>query len=117
MKEKGKDMRMDMMRQMMGNMSGMPPMMEKCMEMCQSMSEGGADKGTAPLGATPEIQALFEEWVKNIEDDIVSLLKGRGSVTISAIATSLKISEESVLFFVGKMAREKQIKITGVSVD
>jgi len=117
MNEKGKDMRMEMMRQMMDNMSGMPPVMEKRVEMCRSMSQGGTDKGAALQNATPEIRALFVEWVKNIEEDISRFLKGKGSVSISDISSELKISEESVLSFITKMAREKQIKITGVSVE
>jgi hypothetical protein len=34
----------------------------------------------------------------------------------SEIAAILKISEESALFFIGKMARENKIKITGIKV-
>ena len=57
------------------------------------------------------------EWVKNIEEDISRFLKGKGSVPLSLIAAELKISEESVTFFVSKMAKEKTLKITGVSID
>jgi hypothetical protein len=35
----------------------------------------------------------------------------------SEIAAKLKISEESALFFIGKMAREKKVKITGIKLQ
>ena len=66
--------------------------------------------------ATSEVRGLFEEWAKAVEDEIVAFLKEKGSSEPSEIAVRLKISEESALYFIGKMAREKKLKITGVSL-
>ena len=66
--------------------------------------------------ATPEVRGLFEEWAKTVEEEIVAFLKEKGSSEGSAIAARLKISEESALYFIGKMAREKKLRITEVRV-
>lgn len=66
--------------------------------------------------ATPELRALFEEWAKAVEEEILGFLKEKGSSNPSEIASKLKISEESTLFLIGKMAREKKLKITGMKL-
>ncbi|RPH70585.1 hypothetical protein EHM76_06540 [bacterium] len=66
--------------------------------------------------ATPEVRGLFEEWAKAVEEEILGLLKDKGTMDPSEIAVKLNISEESALFFIGKMAREKRIKITGIKL-
>jgi hypothetical protein len=66
--------------------------------------------------ATPELRALFEEWAKAVEEEILGFLKEKGSSNPSEIASKLKISEESTLFLIGKMAREKKLKITGMEL-
>ena len=67
--------------------------------------------------ATPEVRGLFEEWARAVEEEIVGLLKNKGMSEPSEIAAKLKISEESALFFIGKMAREKKVKITGIKLQ
>jgi hypothetical protein len=66
--------------------------------------------------ATPEVRGLFEEWAKAVEEEILGFLKEKGSSDPSEIAAKLKISEESSLFFIGKMAKEKKVKIAGVKL-
>ncbi len=87
------------------------------MQMGQQMA--GAIPGSASVAsfATPEIRGLFEEWAKAVEEEIVAFLKEKGSSEPSDIAVRLKISEESALFFIGKMAREKKVKITGIKLS
>ena len=67
--------------------------------------------------ATPEVRSLFEEWARAVEEEIVGLLKDKGTSEPSEIAAKLKISEESALSFIGKMAREKKVKITGIKLQ
>ena len=86
------------------------------MQMNQQMAGAIADAGETMSFATPEIKGLFEEWVKSIEEEILGLLKEKGSSVPSEIATKLKISEESAIFFISKMAREKKLRITGVNL-
>ena len=53
---------------------------------------------------------------KAVEEEIVGFLKEKGSCEPSEIAAKLKISEESALYFIGKMAREKKVKIADVKL-
>ena len=118
MEEKGfgPGMGMEMMKKMGEGMGGMPPMMEMWMKMCQQMTGAVIEIGKMASFATPELRGLFEEWVKEIEDEILEFLKEKESSNPPEIAGKLKISEESALFLVGKMAREKKIKITGIKL-
>lgn len=78
----------------------------------------GAVTGSVSMAsfATPEIRGLFKEWAKAVEEEILGFLKEKGSIEPSEIATKLKISEESVLYFIGKMTKEKKLKITGMEL-
>lgn len=84
------------------------------MQMGQQMAGAVTESASMASFATPELRGLFEEWTKAVEEEIVALLKEKGSSEPSEIAAKLKISEESALFFIGKMARERKLKITGV---
>ncbi len=112
MERKGSGCGMGMMKEMMEGMNGMPPMMEKCMQMLGAASESAS----AASFATPELRGLFDEWVKAVEEEILGFLKEKGTSDPSGIAAKLKISEESAIFLIGKMAREKKIKIAGINL-
>ena len=86
------------------------------MEMSQKMAGAITESASMASFATPEVRGLFEEWAKAVEEEIIGLLKDKESVEPSEIAAKLNISEESALFFIGKMAREKKIKITGIKL-
>lgn len=66
--------------------------------------------------ATPEIRGLFEEWAKAVEGEILEFLKEQQSSTPAEIAAKLTLTEESVLFLIGKLASEGKLKITGVKL-
>ncbi len=86
------------------------------MQMGQQVAGAVTESASMASFATPEVRGLFEEWAKVVEDEIIGLLKDRETSEPSEIASKLKISEESVLFFIGKMAREKKLKVTGVGL-
>ncbi len=86
------------------------------MQMGQQMAGAITESASMASFATPEVRGLFEEWAKAVEEEIVGFLKEKGSSEPSEIAAKLKISEESALYFIGKMAREKKVKITGIKL-
>ena len=95
---------------MMPGMMGFNPM-----EICQTMMNSISDTAKMAGYATPEVQALFEEWSNQVEKEILEILKN-GIVSTSEIAKSMNISEDSVSFFLSKLLRDKKIKITGLEV-
>ena len=86
------------------------------MNMCQQMTGAVIEIGKMASLATPEIRGLFEEWAKAVEGEILEFLKEQKSSTLVEIAAKIKITEESVLFLIGKLAREGKLKITGVKL-
>jgi len=86
------------------------------MQMGQQMTGAITESALMASFATPEVRGLFEEWAKAVEEEILGFLKEKGSSEPSEIATKLKISEESALYFIGKMAMERKLKITGMEL-
>ncbi len=86
------------------------------MQMCQQMAGAVSESASMASFATPEVRGLFEEWVKAVEEEILELSKEKGSCDPSEISAKLKMSEESAIFFIGKMAKEKKVKIAGVKL-
>ncbi len=87
------------------------------MQMCEQMTGTVIEAGRLAGFASPEMRGLFEEWVKALEGEIIELLKEKGICSPSDLAAHLKLSEESVLFLIGKLAREGRLKITGVKLN
>ena len=115
-KEKA-DTRMGMMGEMMKNMmsesGGMPDM---CMGMMKQMTGTMEETANIMFFATPEIRGLFEEWVKVLEEEIIAFVKEKQKTSLSDIAAKLKISEESAVFFIGKLAREHKLTLGEIRV-
>lgn len=101
----------------------MPPMMQKMMEgmkefnpmaMCQAMMTSVGKAAEMAAYATPEVRTLFEEWARSVEDEVLAVLKSRGPLDLTALAGALKISPQSALYFLGKLARDGKVTISGI---
>ncbi len=111
-KEVPKMMRRRMSRMMEGMMSeGDGPM-----DMCRRMMEGIGEAQKLAAYATPEMRTLFEEWVKGMEASVLEFVKEKGKADPQDIAAYLKISLESAIFLVNKLAREGKLKIGNIEV-
>jgi len=98
--------RMRMMKFMMGGGKegeGFDPM-----EMCRKMMGGAGRGGEAPF-ATPEIRTLFEEWARQMDEEILSLIDGGSPSDLDGLAAKLKISKESLIFFLARLAQKGEI--------
>ncbi len=110
-----------------GEGAGMPSMMRQMMEkmggggdfnpaaMCQAMMTSVGKSAELAAYATPEVRTLFEEWARSVQDEVLTALKSRGPLDLTALAGALKISPESALFFLGKLVRDGKATITGIS--
>ncbi len=106
----------DMMKkgqEMMGKMAG--PGFNPA-EMCRQMTSAVTKAAEMGSYATPEVRALFEDWVTEVEKDILNLVKANKQVAPDAIADQLKISKDSVIFFVSRLAQQNKIRITGIEI-
>jgi len=86
------------------------------MQMCEQMTGTVIEIGRLAGFASPELRGLFEEWVKALEGEVIEFLKERGSCPPADLAAQLKLTEESVLFLIGKLVREGKLKVTGVKL-
>jgi hypothetical protein len=106
---------------------GMPPMMQQMMQkmmagmqefnpmaMCQAMMTSVSKAAEMAAYATPEVRILFEEWARSVEEEILSVLETRGQTDLDQLASQLKISPESALYFLGKLVREGKAAISAI---
>lgn len=112
----GMGMMYDMMQYMMQNMmkgkDGMSFVMpEMCMKMMEQMTASMRESDFTTSYGTAEMRTLFEEWLKNIEEETLSFIKEKGKVSPDDVASRLKISKESALFLIWKLAREGKLTI------
>jgi len=105
---------------------GMPPMMRRMMEritaamqesgplaMCRAMMNSAEARQDRASDASPELRVLFEEWARNVEDEVLSNLRARGPLDIADLAAALKISPESARHFLAKLVREGKATLSG----
>jgi hypothetical protein len=106
--------------------AAMPPMMQQMMErMMTAMHESGpmavcraimtcaAIPEDTSADAPPEVRALFEEWARTVEGELLAVLRARGPLDIAELAAALKLSPESTLHFLGKLVREGKATLAG----
>ena len=88
------------------------------MEMCKQMQETMNQMVNMAGQQNPEVQAMFDEWSEEVEKEIISLLKedSENNLNISNISEKLGISDESTLFFISKLIRDKKVQVTGLKV-
>ena len=61
--------------------------------------------------STPELRTLFNDWLSEIEEEVVSFLKDRHRVDPDEVAEHLRIGRESAIFILSKLAREGKINM------
>lgn len=105
---------MEMMQKMMAQMSqgDGKPAMEKMMGMCSDMMTSMRQTNALAVHATPELQQAFGEWLNGLEYQALGLL-AKGAADASDVAQSLKITEDSALYLLNRLATSGKITLTG----
>lgn len=80
------------------------------MDMCKQMMEGFGKSHELAAFATPELRELFEEWVKKMEAAILEFVAGKKSVNLLDIAAQFKLSLESTVYLVNRLALQGKLK-------
>jgi hypothetical protein len=109
---------MGMMRMMMGGgktaaaagekgpESGGEMPWDMCRKMMGAMTEGAQ---TARF-ATPEVRGLFDEWAAQIEEEMLHYIQETGEVDEDKTAEHFKLSRESTVYFLTRLAQKGKIK-------
>lgn len=106
---------MEMMKMMMGEKGeseGFNPM-----DMCGHMMSMMKSSQRVSTLATPEVQGLFEDWVEQIEDEIIELYENEKSLSVSSVAEHFKISKDSAYYFLTKLAQKGKIDLEVVEKE
>ena len=86
--------------------------MKMSQRMAGAIDETQVKSSSVAPDATAEINGLFEEWLRAVEDEILEMFSKEKSLKPSGIAAKLKISEKSINFFIDKMKKEGKLKTT-----
>lgn len=82
------------------------------MAMCEAMLASASKSAEAGPFATSEARALFEEWARTVENDILTGLKERGEADLDQLAARVKLSPENLTHFLGRLVRERKVSIS-----
>lgn len=61
--------------------------------------------------STPELRGLFNDWVREIEREVLEFLKDKDKVDPVEVEKQFRLDRESVIFLLSKLAREEKINI------
>jgi len=100
-----------MMRNMMSGMSGDAEISEMPWDICKNMMSHLGKASDLAAYATPELRTLFEEWLEQINNEIVEFIKKEGAADPATLADQFKISKESIHFILGKLAQSGRIHL------
>ena len=84
--------------------------MKMSQRMAGAIDETQVTSSSVTPDVTAEVNGLFEDWMRTVEDEILDLLTKEKTLKPSGIAAKLKISEKSVNFFMDKMRKEGKLK-------
>jgi hypothetical protein len=77
--------------------------------MCQSLVDKVFQSKQLRTVAEPDILALFEDWLEELEEEITKQVQKTGSDDLGELARGLGLSRAGVNFLITKLRREDRI--------
>jgi hypothetical protein len=79
-------------------------------QMCQNLVEKVARSRQLKAVADPEILVLFEDWLEELEEEVISMAKKGDLVPEPAdLASRLSMSQSGATFLLTKLKREERL--------
>ena len=78
-------------------------------QMCQSLVEKVAQSKQLSAVADPEVLVLFENWLEELESEVVSFVKKSESLDPADLAEELGLSRSGANFLLTKLKRDAKI--------
>jgi F420-0:gamma-glutamyl ligase len=78
-------------------------------QMCQSLVDKVAQSKQLMAITDPEILVLFEDWLEELEGEVVSLARTHDGLNADDLASKLGLSNRGATFLVSKLKREKKL--------
>ena len=85
---------------------------EELWDVCRRMMQAVGRANDLASYATPELRQIFEEWLGQIEGEILQAVKEGGQSNVSSLAQRFKLSAESVQFILLRLARQGKIDLS-----
>lgn len=77
--------------------------------MCQRLMDKVAQSKQLTAITDPELLFLFEDWLEELEDEVVSLTTERTLLNPTIVAEKLGLSERGATFLLSKLRREGKV--------
>lgn len=77
-------------------------------QMCQNLVDKVAQSKQLMAITDPEILVLFEDWLEELEDEVVELVKKHGRLDAGELAGKLGLSGRGATFLLSKLKRENK---------
>jgi hypothetical protein len=78
-------------------------------QMCQSLVDKVAQSKQLMAITDPDLLGLFEDWLEELEEEIIALDKTSGPLDPETLAKKTGISMRGATFLLSKLDREKKI--------
>ena len=76
-------------------------------QMCQSLVDKVARSRQLAAITDPELLMLFEDWLDELEAEVLAIFKAHGPMDIQKIAEKLGLSCRGATFLLSKLKREE----------
>ena len=77
--------------------------------MCQKLVDRVAQSKQLMAVADPELLVLFEDWLDELEQEVISLFTKHRLVNPEALAHNLGLSQRGAIFLISKLQREGKL--------
>ena len=78
-------------------------------QMCQSLVEKVAQSKQLMSITDPDLLVLFEDWLEELEAEVVSLSKTQGALKADDLASELGLSKRGAAFLMSKLQRDNKL--------
>jgi hypothetical protein len=78
-------------------------------DMCQSLVNKVAQSEQLKAVADPDVLVLFEDWLEELEREVVSLAAETGFTDSEVVVEKLGLSRAGASFLITKLKREKKL--------
>jgi hypothetical protein len=79
-------------------------------QMCQNLVEKVAQSKQLSAVVDPEVLILFENWLEELESEVIAFVKKRGSPDPLDLAEALGLSRSGATFLITKLKRENKLQ-------
>ena len=78
-------------------------------DMCRSLMDKVAQSEQLMAVADPDVLILFEDWLEELEDEVVAIVQQTGSKDAEVIGEKLRVSHSGASFLITKLKREGKL--------